>query len=98
MNGKLINTLFYFRPYSVTESSQKEVDTEIPELQQRFLWLHQTKWQREKLLKYGNTMILIDATYKTTPYDVPVFFVIVRTNVGYTVAAELLFSRKHVKT
>lgn len=42
------------------------------------------------LVKYGNTMTLIDATYKTTLYDVPLFFVTVRTNVGYTVAAEFI--------
>ena len=83
------HSLFYFRPYSVKENSQ-DVNTEIPELQQNLLWVHQTKWQREMLVKYGNTMTLIDATYKTTLYDVPLFFVTVRTNVGYTVAAEFI--------
>ena len=32
-------------------------------------------------------MTLVDATYKTTKYDLPLFFVTVRTNVGYKVAA-----------
>ena len=35
-------------------------------------------------------MTLIDATYKTTLYDAPLFFVTVHTNVGYTVAAEFI--------
>ena len=35
-------------------------------------------------------MNLLDATYKTTMYDLALFFVTVRTNAGYTVAAELL--------
>ena len=65
-------------------------DTEFPQLQQNFLWVHQTKWQGEMLVKYGNTMTLIDATYKTTLYDVPLFFVTVHTNVGYTVVAEFI--------
>jgi len=39
------------------------------------------------LTKYGNTMSLINATYKTTLYDVPLFFIAVRTNAGYVVAA-----------
>lgn len=35
-------------------------------------------------------MTLMDATYKTTKYDVPLFFLTVRTNVGYTVVAEFI--------
>ena len=35
-------------------------------------------------------MTLIDVTYKTTLYDVPLFFLTVHTNVGYTVAAEFI--------
>ena len=35
-------------------------------------------------------MSLIDATYKTTLYDVPLFFIAVRTNAGYVVAAEFI--------
>ena len=49
------------------------------EFEQSLLWVHQTKWQREILAKYGNTMTLIDATYKTTKYDIPLFFVTVRS-------------------
>ena len=80
------HSLFYFTPYTMAENSQK-VDSKVPEL---LLWVHQTKWQRDMLVKYGNTMTLIDATYKTTLYNVPIFFVTVRTNVGYTVAAEFI--------
>ena len=87
MNGKRIRTLHFTS--GVTEGSPK-IDSEIPELQQNLLWVHQTKWQKEMLVKYGNTMTLIDATCKTTLYDVPLFFVTVRTNVGYTVAAEFI--------
>ena len=32
----------------------------------------------------------MDATYKTTRYDVPLFFVCVRTNVGYQTVAEFV--------
>lgn len=78
---------FHFRPYTTAEKGNMQP---LPELQQSFLWIHQTQWQKEMLVKYGNTMTLIDATYKTTLYDVPLFFVTVRTNVGYTVAAEFI--------
>ena len=80
------------------ERSQKDDIMEFPELQKNLLWVHHTKWQAEMLVKYSNTMTLIDATYKTTLYDVPLFFVTVCTNIGYTVVADFIFCQKQVKT
>lgn len=57
---------------------------------QTLLWIHQENWQKDLLVKYGNTMTLIDATYKTTRYDLALFFLCVRTNVNYTVVAEFI--------
>lgn len=57
---------------------------------QTLLWVHQTEWQKELLKRYGNTISLIDATYKTTRYDLALFFICVRTNVGYSVVAEFV--------
>jgi len=42
------------------------------------------------LTHYGNTLILIDATYKSTKYSIPLFFLCVKTNVSYTVVAEFI--------
>ena len=33
---------------------------------------------------------MIDATYKTTKYELAIFFICVRTNVGYFVVAEFI--------
>ena len=55
---------------------------------QSILWIHQSHWQKQLLKKYGNTVSLIDATYKTTKYDL--FFICVKTNVGYSVVAEFV--------
>ena len=38
----------------------------------------------------GNTMSLMDATYKTTCYDLPSFFIFVCTNSGYCAVAEFI--------
>jgi len=72
----------YFRPYIDTEEDSKSP--------QSLLWIHQEEWQKQILAKYGNTITLIDATYKTTKYDVPLFLLSVRTNVGYCAAAEFV--------
>lgn len=58
--------------------------------EQTLLWVHQSDWQKELLIKYGNTISLIDATYKTTKYDLALFFICVKTNVGYSVVAEFV--------
>ena len=60
------------------------------ECSQTLLWVHQNDWQKELLVKYGNTITLIDATYKTTKYDLALFFLCVKTNVNYTVVAEFV--------
>lgn len=52
------------------------------------MYVHQEKWQRELLKKYGNEICLIDATYKTTKYALPLFFVCVKTNCGYAVVGK----------
>ena len=58
--------------------------------QQTLLWVHQTDWQKDLLVRYGNTISLIDATYKTTRYELALFFICVRTNVGYSVVGEFI--------
>ena len=36
----------------------------------KFLYVHQDEWQCKLLVKYGNNVSLMDATYKTTKYEV----------------------------
>ena len=37
--------------------------------------------------RYGNKTILLDATYKTTRYTLPLIFIVVKTNVDYQTVA-----------
>ena len=46
------------------------------------------------LKKYGNEMCLLDATYKTTRYALPLFFLVVKTNADYRVGAVFLIKGK----
>ena len=57
---------------------------------QTLLYVHQEQWQQHLLRRYRNTIVLIDATYKTTKYELPMFFVTVKTNVGYTPIADFV--------
>lgn len=79
----------YFHPFVKHDNATPS--TELSEhFSQKLLWVHQEEWQRKLCLKYGNTILLIDATYKTTKYDLPLFFICVPTNVGYCVVAEFV--------
>ena len=76
---------YHFRQYSLKSdtiaSSQLSVDDNLSESQpaekeyeETLLYVHQEDWQKELLTQYGNTLILIDAMYKTTKYTIPLFF------------------------
>ena len=78
-----------------TKSDENENGTEL-------LWVHQDQllWQQDLLIKYGNTVTMIDATYKTTKYDLPLFFITVHTNTGYCVVAEFIVqseTKEHIQ-
>ena len=62
---------FFFRQY-------KENTPEAAPL----LFCYQALWQRELLRRYGNNICLLDATYKTTKYCLPLFLLVVKTNIN----------------
>ena len=53
------NSQFYFRPY--TESTE---DNKLNKFEQTFLYVHQEPWQQALMVKYGNTISLINAHTK----------------------------------
>ena len=71
---------YYFRPFGECENGNDKT----------VLYINQEEWQKELLLKYGNVITMMDATYKTTKYSIPLFFLCVKTNVNYTVVAEFI--------
>jgi hypothetical protein len=83
---------FFFRPFSTSPpAEQAEIDENTCSGQeQTLLYVQQEDWQKELLTCYGNTVTLMDATYKTTKYSIPLFFVCVKTNVSYSVVAEFI--------
>lgn len=87
-------SMYHFRPYKTkistcTDTTHESVDT-TGMLEESLLWVHQEPWQQHLMLKYGNTICLMDATYKTTRYELPLFFISVRTNTGYCVVSEFI--------
>ena len=65
-----------------TSDAGIQVDANVT---QNLLFAHQTAWQRYLISRYGNEIMLVDATYKTMRYELPLFFLVVKTNVNYVV-------------
>ena len=55
------------------EDEEEEPEPSPMEGEHPLLFCYQTQQQRKLLLKYGNDMCLMDATYKTTRYALPLF-------------------------
>ena len=54
------------------------------------MFAHQSKDQRRLLERYGDEICMLDATYKTTRYSLPLFFVVVKTNVDYQIVGSFV--------
>ena len=74
---------FFYRKHHTTDTETKE-----------FLYVHQTAWQKQMLNKYGNHLFLLDATYKTSRYSLPLFFLCVKTNVNYQIVGSFIIQRE----
>lgn len=73
------------------EDNEEEKDDEALGTEKNsFLFIHQSKQQQQQLLKKYGELVLIDATYKTTKYALPLFLLVVRTNVSYVPIAEFI--------
>ena len=73
------------------------VSPSADDFEETLLYVHQDKWQRGLLKWYGNNLTLLDATYKTTKYDLALFFLCVKTNVGYSVVGEFIIQSENGK-
>ena len=74
---------------SRSDGEEDDEDIIVKTLTKGLLFVHQTKDQRRLLERYGNETSMLDATYKTTKYSPPLFFVVVKTNVDYQIVARL---------
>ena len=72
---------YFFRMHSVSGSSDNEDFFE----EHTLLFAHQSTFQITLYEKYGPHGYFLDATYKTSKYMLPLFFVCVRTNVDYQI-------------
>uniref|UniRef100_A0A8W8IS37 SWIM-type domain-containing protein n=1 Tax=Magallana gigas TaxID=29159 RepID=A0A8W8IS37_MAGGI len=87
---------FYYRPQFAGEDKELNgVDSRSTATSKSLLFVHQSSWQQDLLMKYGDEICLLDATYNTSKYDIPLFFLCVNTNVGYSIVASFVVANEN---
>ena len=80
------------------ECDDEVIITKAGKQEDRLLFVHQTVWQSRLLVKYGQDLSFLDATYKTTKYALPLFFIAVKTNVDYIIVASFVVQDETTKS
>lgn len=92
------NDTIYFRPSSTVNKPTVEEETDGNECitveDHQFLLFYQNSWQKHMLERYGGETVFLDATYRTTKYALPLFFVCIHANSGYYVVAAFVTERE----
>ena len=76
------------------ESDDEELNNAIREVdkeENKMLFVYQNCKIRRLYRRYGRNLILLDWTYKTTKYALPLYFMVVQTNVNYQVIEHFVF-------
>ena len=93
----------------IDESSSSEGEDEVVDakryqkislktkLDNSLLFVYQNEDEKRLLERYGNELSLLDATYKTTRYALPLFFLVVKTNIDYQVVATFVTESETAK-
>ena len=58
------------------------------------LFVYQLKWQIDLIKRNGNELMLLDAIYKTKRYALPLFFMVVKTNIDYQIVASFVIENE----
>ena len=83
---------------SVEELLSDEVRVRQKFSQQQFIFVHQTSFQRHLLTRYGNHVCFLDPVYRTVRYPLPLFFLMVKTNVDYQVVATFVVQDENMES
>lgn len=82
----------------ISEDEDNNNGSIIKDEDQSLLVVFQTSWQKRLLLRYGSEVVFLDATYRTTKYALPLFFLCVHTNTGYTVVGTFVIETENANS
>ena len=91
-------------PYDDNNETDDEVDIEFDEIKAnsiqssiddcKMLLVYQSVEMKEMFYRYCNELVLLDATHKTKKYTLPLFFLVVKTNVNFQVCAVIVLQEE----
>ena len=58
------------------------------------MFVYQLDEMQRLYRRHAPTLVLLDATYRTTEYSLPLYFLVVQTNVNYQVAAVIVCQKE----
>ena len=61
------------------------------------MFVYQSHEMRRLYRRCAPILVLLDATYRTTKYSLPLYFLVVQTNVNYQVAAVIVCQEEKTK-
>ena len=76
------------------DSNDQKLDNAILEVnkeENKLLFVYQNCKMRRLYRRYGRNLILLDATYKATKYVLPLYFMVVQTNINYQAIMNFIF-------
>ena len=73
------------------EESNDNAIREVDKEEKKMLFVYQNCKMHRLYRRYGRNLILLDATDKTTKYALPLYFMVVQTNVNYQFVAHFIF-------
>ena len=56
----------------------------------KMMFLYQSNEMQSLYRRYAPSLLLLDATYRTTKHSLPFYFMVVQTNVNYQIAAVIV--------
>lgn len=59
-------------------------------VEKKMIFVYQSEEMQRLYRRYARNLVLLDATYRTTMYSLPLYFLVVQTNVNYQVAAVIV--------
>ena len=62
----------------------------------KMIFIYQSTEMQQMFHRYGNQLILLDATYKTAKYALPLFFLVVKTKVHFQVCRVIVLQEESV--
>ena len=60
----------------------------------KIMFVYQSSEMQRLYRRYAPTLFLLDATYRTMKYSLPLYFLVVQTNVNYQVAAVIVCQKE----